>query len=140
MDNAPIDFRHRRHASLHRFYKALRRALAQRRAQRARQNDLLSCVVGQAMSLLATPKLQPMLNSSQEHIRAAEFVIIAACDVSLVVQFLQREQCSARAQPRLAAAVNALQALRQEFNVANAAASNRSEERRVGKGWRCGWL
>ena len=47
---------------------------------------------------------------------------IVAAEVFLVMQLLQREQGSARVQPRLGAAVDALQTLHQKLDVANAAA------------------
>ena len=71
------------------------------------------------MDLLALPQLQPMLKVSQERVRRSELVIIVPADVALVMKFLQREQRSARTQPRFSAAVHSLQTLNQKFDIAD---------------------
>src|SRR3954471_24177962 len=74
------------------------------------------------MDLLPTPELQPMFHLAQEGIGKRELVEIASAEVLLVVQLAEREQGAARAQPALLAAIDALQALHQELDVADAAA------------------
>ena len=78
----------------------------------------------QAMCLLAVTQLQAMLHVAQEFISRTQMVEVASRKVPFVVQLLQREQRPAGAQPGLAAAIHALQALRQEFDVAYAAATH----------------
>src|SRR5215469_17679225 len=58
----------------------------------------------------------------QEGVCGGQFVELAAADVALVMKLLQRKQSSAGTQPGLGSAVNALQALNQEFDIANSSA------------------
>ena len=74
----------------------------------------------QAVGLLSLTQLQPMLQMPQELVGAGEIVKFLAADVALVVQFVQREQSSARPQPGFRAAIHPLQALHQKFNIADA--------------------
>src|SRR5713226_5431681 len=65
-----------------------------------------------------------MLQVSQERVGRREFVEIAARDMALVVEFLQRKQGASGPQPGLSAAVHSLQTLHQKLDIANAAAIN----------------
>src|SRR4051812_15892919 len=74
------------------------------------------------MRLLAAPELQSMLYAPQEFISDRKLVEVFAGEVPFVVQLLQRQQRAAGAQPTIAAAVHALQALREKFDIANPSA------------------
>src|SRR5581483_2511509 len=73
------------------------------------------------MRLLPVLELQAVLDSTKKFVGAVEFVKVLAADVVLVVQLLQRKQSPAGAQPGLLSAVDALQTLHQELDIANAA-------------------
>src|SRR5579859_4940117 len=74
------------------------------------------------MRLLPVFELQPVLDPAEKFVGTVEFVKILAADVIFVVQFLQREQSTAGAQPGLLSAIDPLQTLHQELDIANAAA------------------
>src|SRR5437763_12793744 len=76
------------------------------------------------MDLLSFPKLETMLEMPQERISGGQLVEIMAADMPLVMQFLQREESSSGAQPRLGASVNSLQTLNQELDITHTAAIN----------------
>src|SRR5664279_4645609 len=74
------------------------------------------------MSLLAMLQLQAMFQVPQKLVGVDEVVKVFTADVLLVVQLLQRKHRSPGTKPRFAAAVNTLQALHQELDIANATA------------------
>src|SRR5690242_814090 len=74
----------------------------------------------EAVHLLPSPDLQPMLDHAQELVPLCQVLEILAADVRFVVQLLQREQCAAGSEPRLASSIDALQTLHEEFDIANA--------------------
>src|SRR5215472_9550062 len=74
------------------------------------------------MDLLSLAQLQAVLDVTQEDVGIGKVLKVAAGDVPLVVQLLQGKQRAAGAEPGLRASVNPLQALHEEFNVANASA------------------
>jgi len=77
--------------------------------------------------------LKTVFDLPEEFVGAGEFLKIASADVIFVMQLLQSKECSARSQPDFSPAVNALQALNKEFNVANAAAIQLHVERVGGR-------
>ena len=118
-----IDFGDRRHAAANKGQELLRgqrnRPFA---GQAAGQGLKFGPRIGQAMDLLALPQLQTMFQIAQELVGVGQVLEVLAADVLLVVQLLQSEESAAGAQPRFAAAVDALETLHQKFNIANAAA------------------
>src|SRR6266480_6196287 len=65
-----------------------------------------------------------MLQVTQKLVGAGQVVEFLAADVELVMQFLQREQGSARPQPGFCASINSLQTLHQKLDIANAPGVN----------------
>src|ERR1035437_8953237 len=72
------------------------------------------------MRLLAVAQLQAVLQVAQELVSVGKVVEVFAADVLLVVELLQSKHRPPRTQPRFATAIDTLQALHQEFNIANA--------------------
>src|SRR5262245_52545323 len=89
---------------------------------RPRQHLKLRGGRGQTMQLLASLHLEAMLDVPQEFIRHAQFLEVGPTEMALIVELLQREQRAAGPEPRLLAAVDALQALQEKLDIANAAA------------------
>ena len=73
------------------------------------------------MRLLSLAELQAVFQMPQELVCAGQVMKFLAADVALVMQFLQGKQRASGAEPRLASAVNPLQALHQKLNIADAA-------------------
>src|SRR5947208_6184006 len=63
-----------------------------------------------------------MFEVPQERVRGGQLVEIAAADVTLVMQFLQREEGPTGTEPGLGTSIHSLQALDEELDIADAAA------------------
>ena len=84
----------------------------------------------QRVGLPVLLQLQAVLQVAQELVGGSEARVLAAGEEALVAQAEEREHRAAVPHPRLAAAVQALQALHQELDVADAAGRELDVERR----------
>ena len=76
---------------------------------------------GQRVSLAIVVQLQAMFEVAQELVGGGEPRIFGAGEKAFIAQAEERDHGAAVAYPRLAAAVQALQALHQELDIADAA-------------------
>jgi hypothetical protein len=84
--------------------------------------------------LLATFQLNAVLDLPEIFVTGRQRREIRVGKQSLVVELAQREESSARAHPGIVTAVQPLQALGEEFDVANAAAVQLDIQRNVARG------
>src|SRR5438067_4861505 len=122
VDDAVINLSYRTHALLHQAYNITCLLRRFRQSYRAREHLPIVIVIRNSVCLLAVPQLQAMLDLAKEFVGRAELVKILAAEVALVMKLLQCKESSARTQPGFCAAINALQALHQKLDLANAAA------------------
>ena len=102
-----------------------------RRRQTAGQQLQLALAGGQHMGLGIIGKLQPVLQGAEELIGARQYGILGDGKQFLIAQTSQGQQGAAMAHPQFAPAVQTLQALHQELNIANAAAFELDIEARL---------
>jgi hypothetical protein len=68
---------------------------------------------------LAHSELQAVFDLPEEFVAAGEFLKVVTADVVFIVQLLQSKESAPRPQPDFPAAMDALQALHKELNIAN---------------------
>ena len=80
----------------------------------------LERVGGQRVHLLLVVELEPVLDRAQEAVRVGQLLGVVASDVAGVRQLVERDERAANPQLGVGAAVNELQQLHRELDVADA--------------------